>query len=322
MTGRGRRPAPRPDPARRPRAGQALRVVRRRSGGMVVEIASDEGRLGNGLRPELDRSALQPGERKLVLQPPRRQRRPNGRRLAGQTVIDAEELPAVRAECRRPGAQATAEPGMTAARHRLILAREDDPSERRVRDRQQVEILRHVRLVVAHRAFVGKAQVLGVEQVHPKHRRRHVAHTNAPHPGGQPRVQRERGRDLQHAGHARRPGDSARSDAPERGPGPTTASGTAAPRHRAVPPVPVRMPAHQQPEQAVLGRTRQKLIDQRLPVAQREERACRKELRPQAAGGLEPDQPKPVWSAIGMRVGVSDCAFSERSSPCDSTRWR
>ena len=183
-----------------------------------------------------------------------------------------------------PVAQATAEPGMTAARGRLILADENRPPERGMRDRQQVEILRYVRFVAAHRPFVGKAQVLGMEQVHPDHRRRHVAHANPPRPDGPPRVQRERGRDLQHAGPARRPADSTLAGTPKREARPDDrqpATRGGRPR-RVTLSRPVRLPAHQQPEQAVLRRTRQKLIDQRLPVAQREEHACRKELRPQA----------------------------------------
>ena len=100
---------------------------------MIGEIAPDERDLRYGARPEIDHPALQPRQSELVLQPPRRQRRLTQRQwLSAQTVIDAEELPSIRAEGRGARDAGHPEPGVEPARHRLILARQDDPSERRV----------------------------------------------------------------------------------------------------------------------------------------------------------------------------------------------
>jgi hypothetical protein len=73
-TGPGRRPAPRPDPPGGHEPGQPLRVLGRRGGRMIVEIAPDERDLRDGPRPEIDHPALQPCQSELVLRPPGRQR--------------------------------------------------------------------------------------------------------------------------------------------------------------------------------------------------------------------------------------------------------
>jgi hypothetical protein len=108
-------------------------------------------------------------------------------------------------------------------------------------------------------------------------------------------VKRERGRCFEPPGNVGRPGDGASSDSPER-----TARAhdgrrscafrrqqpvTAWPRHD--------MPPHQQAEQALLGGTGQKLIDEGLTVAQGEQRATRQKLGLEAARRLEPDQAEP-----------------------------
>ena len=112
-------------------------------------------------------------------------------------------------------------------------------------------------------------------------------------------------------GNVGRPGDGARSDAPEGVARAYDGHGTA----RSLPelsltvwPVP-DMPPHQQSEQAVLGGTGQKLIDQGLTVAQGKQRASRKKLGSEAAGGLEPDQAEPrvvsdrdASGIVGLRV--------------------
>src|ERR687891_2942248 len=126
---------------------------------MILEVRREESDLRGGIRRELDRPALQPGEGELVLQSLRRQgRQPYRHRLAGYAVIGPEELPAVRAEGGCAGCAAYREPGMTTARHCLILARQDHPSEHRMREGEQVDVVGNVRLVVAHGAFVGEAQ--------------------------------------------------------------------------------------------------------------------------------------------------------------------
>ena len=200
---------------------------------------------------------------------------------------------------------------MKPARHRLILARQDDPSKHRVCYRKQVEILRHVCLVVAHSGFIGETEILGVEGVDPKRRRRAVAHADAPCPCGEPWVERERGRCFNHSGNVGCPGDGTRSDAPERVARAYDGHGTARSLPKRSPPFwPVPdMPPHQQSEQAVLGRTGQKLIDQGPTVAQGEQRASRKKLGSEAAGGLEPDQAEPrvvsnrdASGSVGLRV--------------------
>jgi hypothetical protein len=207
-------------------------------------------------------------------------------------VIDAEELPLIRAEGRGARYAGHSEPAVKPAHHRLILARQDDSSERRVRHRKQIEILRHVRLVVAHSGFIGKAEVLGVERVDPKRRRRVVAHADAPCPRGELGVERERGRRFEHSGNAGRPCDGARSNAPKREARPHDGRGTVGSLRQlplTVWPVPT-MPPHQQSEQGVLGWTGQKLVDQVLTVAQSEQCAARKKRRSETAGRLEPDQ--------------------------------
>ena len=152
---------------------------------MIVEIAPDERDRRDAPRPQIDHPALQPGQSER--QPPRRQRRSTqGQWLGAHTVLDAEELPPIRAEGRGATRAGHSEPGMKPTRHRLILARQDDPSKRRVRHRKQVEILRHVCLVVAHGSFIGETEILGVEGVDPKRRRRVVAHADAPRPRGEP----------------------------------------------------------------------------------------------------------------------------------------
>ncbi len=210
-------------------------------------------------------------------------------------MIDAEELPPIRAEGRGARDAGHAEPGVKPARHGLILARQDDPSERRVRHGQQIEILRHVRLVVAYRSFIGKTEILGVKCVDPQRRRRVVTHAEAPRPGCTRGVERERGRGVESPGKVGRPGDGARSDAPERAARAHDSRGTGArlrQRSFTVRPTP-DMPPHQQPEQALLGRARQKLIDENLTVTQGEQRAARKKLGPEPARRLEPDQAEP-----------------------------
>ena len=69
------------------------------------------------------------------------------------------------------------------------------------------------------------------------------------------------------------------------------------------------MPPHQQAEQALLGWTGQKLIDQGLTVAQGEQRASRQKLGSEAARRLEPDQAEPrvvsdrdADGIVGLRV--------------------
>ena len=124
-------------------------------------------------------------------------------------------------------------------------------------------------------------------------------------------MQRERGRRFNHSGNVGRPGDGTRSDAPEGVARAYDGHGTA----RSLPelsltvwPVPA-MPPHQQSEQAVLGWTGQKLIDQGLTVAQGEQHTSRKKLGSEAAGGLEPDQAEPrmvsdrdARGIVGLRV--------------------
>ena len=279
---------------------------------MIVEIPPNERDLRDGPRPEIDHPALQPCQGELVLQPPGRQRRSTqGPWLGAQTVIDAEKLPPIRAEGRGARCAGHSEPRMKPARHRLILARQDDPSKRRVRHRKQVEILRHVCLVVAHSGFTGETEILGVEGVDPKRHPRVVAHAYAPRPCGEPWVERERGRRFNHSGNVGRPGDGARSDAPEGMARACDGHGTARSLSElslTVWPVP-DMPSHQQSEQAILGWTGQKLIDQDLTVAQGKQRASRKKLGSEAAGGLEPDQAEPLVVSdrdargiVGLRV--------------------
>jgi len=116
-----------------------------------------------------------------------------------------------------------------------------------------------------------------------------------------------------------RPGDGARSDAPERVARPHDARHTTGFLHDlscTVWPA-FDLPSHQQPEQAVLSRTGQKLIDQDLTVPEGEQRTARKKLRSEATGRLELDQTEPSV------VGESDAGGtvgSQGSSPCDSTR--
>ena len=112
---------------------------------------------------------------------------------------------------------------------------------------------------------------------------------------------------------------------PNAWPGPTTVTEPPAPSSSGPSPFwpAPDMPPHQQSEQAVLGRTGQKLIDQGLTVAQGEQRASSEET---GLGGRWRTRARSSRTPCGQRSGrewdVSDCAFSERSSPCDSTRWR
>jgi hypothetical protein len=105
-------------------------------------------------------------------------------------------------------------------------------------------------------------------------------------------MKRERGSRFEYSGTVGRPGDGAPSDAPERVARAYDGHGTAGSLREpslTVWPVP-DLPPHQQSEHAVLGWTGQKLIDQDPTVAQGEQRASRKKLGSEAAGGLEPDQ--------------------------------
>src|SRR5207247_6622772 len=99
-------------------------------------------------------------------------------------------------------------------------------------------------------------------------------------------MQRKRRRRLERAGHLRHPGDRPRPYRAERAAG----SDERRPTIGALPRVPARAPAHEEPEQPILGWTRQKLIDERLAMAQGKESTGRKKLRAQAASRFELDE--------------------------------
>src|SRR5215475_14332839 len=142
-------------------------------------------------------------------------------------MIASEELPAIRTKGARTRRAAHGEPWMTLAGHRLVLPCENHPAEGWAPHGQQIDVLRDVGLVVAHRAFVRKAQILRVEHIDLKSGRRDVAYANAPRPGGDLRVHLEGGRGGQRSVDLRRPRDGAAADAVEDEPGPDDSLPTA-----------------------------------------------------------------------------------------------
>ena len=270
---------------------------------MILGESGDENDFRFDAGREGDRLALQTTEGEFVLKALRgERRRAHGGRFAGEAMIGTEKLPAVRAVSEGAGRAGEGEPRTTAFGHRLILAGENDVSELGVGDREQVDVLRDVGLVVADGGFVGETEILRVEQVERARTGARVAHLHAPAPSRFSRAKTEGGGALERTpSRCRLPGSGVAVTAKiEAG------ADEWSPAHRRALSL---KPAEDQAKQSILSGAGQQLIQQRVAVSQRVERTGGKKLSAQArragefqqleiSGGAEASGRNVSWTLV------------------------
>ena len=275
---------------------------------MVLEKTAHEHDFRDRAGREIAGPALQTAKRVFVLEPPGGQARgADRRRFAGEAVIGAEKLPAIGAEGLRSRGARQREPRMAAVRHRPVLTGQDGPAERPVLDRQEVDILRGVGLVVADGLFVRQPEVLSVEHVDAPRNSARVVHPHAPDPGGMARVKVKDGRATQAGPDVGLPDRRLRSRDGE------TKPGTNEPRPAGA--TVFVAPAHQEPKQAVLRRSRKQLVDQGLAVAQSEQRARRQQLHDERRTIAQLQQPQIGCGRDDHLLGNSACVVDGLVGP-------